>query len=144
MKTMPKSNIGYRGLGADGKPVEWYYGWNPGGFGCSGGCDGCWSKAMTARFQNRPTETAVCEQCRRFEVHLHPERLGLPAATKKPGVVLVNFTCDTFDPSRAELEVRQIGKAALAAPWHNYVWLTRNAVRLRQLRTCPFGPDGNH
>ena len=42
MKKMGKSNIGYRGIGADGRPVDWYYSWNPFGFGCSCGCDGCW------------------------------------------------------------------------------------------------------
>jgi len=34
---MTKSKIGYVN-----DKVPWYYGWNPGGFGCSGGCEGCW------------------------------------------------------------------------------------------------------
>ena len=46
MRGMGKSNIGYRGIGADGRPVDWYYSFNPGGFGCSRLCDGCWSHAM--------------------------------------------------------------------------------------------------
>jgi len=40
---MNKSRIGYTGIGADGRRVDWYYGWNPGGFGCSRGCKGCWA-----------------------------------------------------------------------------------------------------
>jgi len=28
MKAMAKSKIGYCGIGADGRPVDWYYGWS--------------------------------------------------------------------------------------------------------------------
>jgi len=114
-----RSNIGYTDP-EDPRPV---YGWNPGGFGCSGGCDGCWAKRMSGRM------TGKCSRCAAFEVHLHPERLGDPAKTKKPGVVLVNFTCDTFDKARPAEDVASILKAAAAAPQHRFVFLTKNAKR---------------
>lgn len=113
-----RSKIGYTGIGVDGRPVDWYYGWNPGGFGCSGGCEGCWSRRMCKRMK--------CEQCQRFEVHLHEERLCQPANTKTPGVVLVNFTCDTFDGERSSGEIDEMLDAAVAAPQHIYVWLTKD------------------
>ena len=81
-KCMSKSNIDYKGIGADGRPVDWMYAWNCGGFGCSNlaDCPGCWSHDMCHR--------SACPECAAFHVHLHPERLGQPAATKKPGIVL--------------------------------------------------------
>jgi len=112
MKGMSKSRIGYTN-----ELVPWYYAVNFGGFGCSGGCPGCWSRGMCHR--------AKCEKCRAFEVHLHPERLGQPKNTKKPGVVLCNFTCDTFDKKRPGWEIRAVLRAMDAAPWHNYVLLTQ-------------------
>lgn len=125
MKTMGKSKIRY----AKDK-VPSYYGWNPGGFGCSARCDGCWSEGMSRRLGKD-----ACPQCRTFVPHLHPERLPQPGNTKKPGVVLVNFTCDTFDNARrvagdgitelAHSDVAMMLSAARDAPHHTYVWLTK-------------------
>ncbi len=120
-KSMGKSNIGYVQPGDD-RPV---YGWNPGGFGCSNlaDCPGCWSKGMCHWQQ--------CPQCKAFEVHLHPERLCQPADTKKAGVVLVNFTCDTFDKRRPGGDIKAILAAADAANQHTYAFLTKQADRMQ-------------
>jgi protein gp37 len=125
---MGRSRIGYMGIGADSRPVDWYYGWNPGGLGCSNGCDGCWSQELSSRFGS----VYGCKKCARFEVHLHEERLCQPANTKKPGLVLVNFTCDTFDPWRSGHDVQSILSAAHAAPCHSYVWLTQQPDWMEQ------------
>ena len=127
MKGMSKSKIGYTGIGADGRPVEWYYGWNPFGFGCSNlaNCPGCWSHAMCRRSQ--------CPDCRAFKVHTHPERMGQPAATKRPGVVLCNFTNDWLDPARDKREIDQACCAMDSAPRHVYVTLTKQAGRFAEL-----------
>lgn len=117
-RTMSKSKIGYTN-----ENVPWIYAWNPGGFGCSMGCDGCWSKALAAR-------TNHCPKCKAFEVHLHEERLCEPANTKKPGVVLVNFTCDGNDARRPWVHRTQIFDAMVAAPEHVYVLLTKNATQM--------------
>lgn len=60
-RPMNLSNIGYKGVGSDGKAMGWYYGWNPGGFGCSKNCDGCWSKAMARRING--TGRPFCKAC---------------------------------------------------------------------------------
>jgi len=125
MKRMAQSSIGYKGIGADGRPISWYYGWNPGGFGCSGGCDGCWARRMAVR--------AKCLDCRAFKVHTHPERLGQPAATKRPGVVLCNFTNDWLDPMRSNQEVSKF--VCGMQPPHIYVTLTKNVERLAAMIT---------
>jgi protein gp37 len=127
---LAKSNIGYTGIGADGKPVTEYYGWNPGGFGCSANCPGCWSKEIATRFKPK------CPDCAAFRVHLHPERLSAPAETKKPGVVLCNFTCDTFDPQRTNRDVLHTLCAADATKGHVYVWLTKQAERMAEILAC--------
>ncbi len=118
-KRMGTSNIGY--VGEDGiRP----YGWNPGGFGCSAGCPGCWAREFAERGMSK------CEKCRRFEVHLHDERLRQPEGTARPGVVLVDFTCDTFDKERPDADVRAILSAAARANRHIYVWLTKQPDRM--------------
>jgi len=121
-RRMTKSKIGYTN-----EAVPWVYGWNPGGFGCSGGCDGCWARSLAKRFSK-------CEKCRRFEVHLHEERLCEPANTKRPGLVLGNFTCDTFDRHRSPDDVGQILRAAGDAPWHQFVFLTQQPRKMRAIR----------
>ena len=119
---MNPTKIGYVGTGADGRPVlpQHVRTWSPGGFGCSNGCDGCYARKLTKRFG-----PAVCPDCRAFEVHLHPERLGAPARAKTPYIVLVNFFADTFDLMRPEDDVRRTIEAAKAAPQHTYVWLSK-------------------
>jgi len=94
--------------------------WNPCGFGCSKGCDGCWAKAMAPRM------SAVCQYCADFRVHLHKERLDWPSRRRKPCTILVNFTCDTFDAFRPRGELARMLAAADAAPQHTFIWLTKN------------------
>jgi protein gp37 len=135
MSAMRKSKIGYTGIGADGRPVDWMYGWNPGGFGCSANCDGCWSKAMPFK--------GNCPDCQAFRVHLHPERLGQPAATKKPGIVLCNFTNDWMDPERPDCDVGDV-LGAMIQP-HIYITLTKRYSRLGSICIqCPPGETVYH
>jgi len=145
MKRLAKSNIGYTGIGADGRPVTWYYGWNPFGHGCSAGCDGCWAQRGPGCRMSR------CPDCRDFKVHMHPERLCEPANTEKPGVILCNFTNDWLDPERRLRDILVMYGSAVAPAenCHVYVWLTKQAaiaaqvlnaeVRQRQLPCDYFG-----
>ncbi len=123
---MGKSKIDYRN-----EHVKKYYSWNPGGFGCSNlpDCPGCWSKGTTQRCSEDPAK--FCPDCKAFRVHLHEERLAAPMNTQKPGVVLVNFTCDTFDKQRSDEDISKTLQAAQAAPQHTYIFLTKQAARMR-------------
>ncbi len=127
---MGPSKIDYRN-----EKITKNYSWNPGGWGCSNlpDCPGCWSKSQ-ASFVG-----GFCPDCKAFRVHLHEERLAAPANTKKPGVVLVNFTCDTWDLKRSSVDIGKILDAALAAPWHTYVFLTKQAAWLRAFFEGQFG-----
>lgn len=119
---MSRSGIGYVNdiFGNDSPGKIPIYGWAPGGMGCSGGCECCWARKLAKRMVGK------CDRCARFEVHLHPERLGWPAKTRKPGVVLVNFTCDTLDEHRPGIDIISILYEAHRAPQHTYAWLTQN------------------
>ena len=106
--------------------IEWCdYTWNP-ITGCSPeseGCKHCYAAAMARRFR-RPWGGPV----------FHPARLSQPAATKRPGRV---FCCSTSDIGHGCCRVEwltQIGEAMNAAPWHQYIVLTKrpNQVRLSQ------------
>ena len=134
MPGMGKSKIGYTN-----EQVPWYYGWNPGGFGCSGGCDGCWARPLA--------RLSKCEKCRNNEVHLHEERLTQPADTEKPGVVLVNFTNDWLDRKRSSNDVitfcEHLERLMRFVPSHTYITLTKNAswllglAEINQVRANP-------
>ncbi len=95
--------------------------WNPCGFGCSKGCDGCWAKRISPRIGRN----LHCPDCRDFKVHFHPERLGDPAKRKKPAVIGVQFTGELFDKERTVADIQHTLNSAHAAPWHTYVFLTQ-------------------
>jgi protein gp37 len=121
-KKLSLSSIGYIN-----ELVPWVYGWNPFGWGCTNKtCPTCYAKAQAR--QLRMQEKPFCDKCANFEVHMHPERLGSPANTPKPGVVLGNFMNDWFDLNRPIRDVLTVLNAMLAAPWHNYVTCTKNPV----------------
>lgn len=72
------------------------FAWNPCGFGCSRGCPTCWAAAQA----RGPYIRRICEQCGRFAVHFHIERIDQPARRKKPAVIGVEFTGELFDRER--------------------------------------------
>lgn len=123
--TMGKSKIGYRGIGADGRPVDCYFSWSPCGMGCSKLCTGCWARSLAKRVGG-----AGCPKCAAFEVHFHEERLCQPANTKKPGVVLCNFCSDWLDDKRPVENITAMRLAMYKGRWHNFVTLTQNVFRL--------------
>jgi protein gp37 len=106
------------------------FGWNPCGFGCSKGCDGCWAAKMV-----RSPAAPACPDCRAFRPHFHPERLTgkqSPSGRGKPAVIGVQFTGDLFDPQRllshdpaVMSPAGQVLEAMHAAPQHTYVLLTQ-------------------
>lgn len=141
-RPMNLSNIGYKGVGSDGKAMGWYYGWNPGGFGCSKNCDGCWSKAMARRING--TGRPFCKACANFEVHFHEERLNQPELTKRGGVVLTDFCSDIADPARGMGYLPRMWDIMWSCPQHTFVLLTKQHMRLAKwivshASHCSFG-----
>jgi protein gp37 len=85
--------------------------------GCRHGCLYCYAAAMAKRYGKS------------FEPHFHPERLGQPFNTKKPGVVFVTNIGDIFSPGVKEEWREHVRAACDAAPWHTYLWLTKDPPR---------------
>ena len=125
--SMNKSKIGYFTIDDDGKPTHDYRAWNPFGMGCSGGCPGCWAKALSRRLSKKG-----CPDCLAFVPHIHPERLGDAGRRHQPSLVLCNFTNDWMDEGRPFNDVVRLMDAVRKAPQHGYVSLTQQAGRLKQ------------
>lgn len=100
---------------------------NPGGCGCSKGCDLCWARDKVA---GRVGKNIGCEDCENFRVHIHPERLNDPGRRTKPATVGVQFTGELFDPKRPTHEIRDVLAAICLAPQHNYVFLTQQPLTM--------------
>lgn len=108
--------------------------WNPCGFGCSKGCDGCWARRMAPRVG----KNIGCKDCADFKVHFHPERLGLPAAEKQPSVIGVQFTGELFDPERPDEDIHKILRVLVGSDLdgplcshHEFVFLTQQPAICR-------------
>ena len=115
--------------------------------GCTHGCLWCWARAILKRQKHR------CRKCYDFVPHLHPERLGEPAARRKPAIIGVSFTGDLFDPAMSDPEPeficqgprdRRVFRAMEAAPWHTYVILTKQPKQaVRRLLSWTERPQAN-
>jgi protein gp37 len=117
--------------------------WNP-TTGCTFGCPECWARgvAQTRLYpamlksslslsgslehsSSRESRSAKAEAYRTFAPTLHPERLGEPAARKKPAVIGVCFMGDLFDPELIHGKTTHIISAADEASQHTYIFLTK-------------------
>ncbi len=93
-------------------------------FGAARGCSMNCTYCSTARWSHR----LKCPYCRARHIHFHPERLGDPAAAKKPQVIGVSFYDELFDPERPSTEIPMTLDACDRAPQHQYVFLTKRPL----------------
>jgi protein gp37 len=95
------------------------FSWNP-IVGCSAiseGCDNCYAEAVARRFL-LPWGKAFFQ----------PERLNQPAKVKMPSRI---FVCSMSDLGGASVVAQHaVGKAMQAAPWHQYIVLTKRPKTL--------------
>ena len=71
-----------------------------------------------------------------FAPTLHEYRLSQPAEKKKPANIFVCSMSDLFGEWVPDEWIRRVFDACDAAPWHNYLFLTKNPQRL-----CDFAND---
>lgn len=103
--------------------IEWCdYTWNP-VTGCLHGCDYCYARRFAERGLG---EYGKHPKAERFTPRFHPERLGEPAKVKKPSKVFVGSMTDMFGYWNDRETVLDVLRAAGEAPWHTYIWLTKN------------------
>jgi protein gp37 len=68
-----------------------------------------------------------------FEPTLHRYRLPMPAQKKKPANIFVCSMADLFGEWVPDEWIKEVLTACAAAPWHNYLFLTKNPERYKHL-----------
>ena len=105
--------------------IEWAdYTWNP-VTGCtqvSQGCDNCYAKAMTKRFNKG-----------NFDVTLHRSRLDDPREVLKPSRVFVCSMSDLFHKDVSDDFILEVLRKAVTTPWHVFMFLTKRPDRMQRI-----------
>ena len=135
------------------------YTWNPVS-GCLHGCEYCYAKKFVHRFGQESSADGSCHdinQCRirsyheaayhtglypyGFDPTLYRDRLSEPAKVKKPQTVFVCSMADLFGDWIPDSWIRQVFDACEAAPWHRYLFLTKNPERYNKIQEAGWLPD---
>lgn len=151
--------------------IDWCdFTWNP-VTGCRRGCPYCYARALARRFtgdirinltdpqittQDGPegkvyTLAAPFKNGRGktvlfpagFEPTFHEYRLADISKKKKPATIFVCSMADLFAPSIPDEWIARVFEAAKAAPWHNYLFLTKYPQRYCDLANAGKLPDRN-
>ena len=115
--------------------------WNP-ITGCLHGCEYCYAKKIARRFGSLMEDGILGEVASRqetsypfgFDPTLHHYRLNEPTKIKTPQVVFVGSMADMFGNWVPDDWLKQVLEACVSAPWHTYIFLTKNAERLETMR----------
>ena len=78
-----------------------------------------------------------------FEPTLHRYRLPMPAQKKKPANIFVCSMADLFGEWVPDEWIKEVLTACAAAPWHNYLFLTKNPERYTELVEKDLLPAGD-
>ncbi len=149
--------------------IDWCdFTWNP-VTGCRRGCPYCYARAMARRFtgdirinladpqivtQDGPegkvyTLAAPFKNGRGktvlfpagFEPTFHEYRLADIQKKKKPATIFVCSMADLFSPGIPDEWITRVFEACKAAPWHNYLFLTKYPARYCDLANVGKLPD---
>ena len=75
-----------------------------------------------------------------FSPTLHEYRLPMPVQKKKPANIFVCSMADLFGAWVPDEWIRRVFEACEAAPWHNYLFLTKNPQRLCDMANAGWLP----
>lgn len=139
--------------------IEWCdFTWNP-ITGCRHACEYCYARRQAQRFCGDIRLNKSSEQLKKidetglwaleepfknnqgkviplpagFEPTLHRYRLPMPEQKKKPANIFVCSMADLFGEWVPDEWIREVLAAGAAAPWHNYLFLTKNPERYKRL-----------
>jgi protein gp37 len=126
--------------------------------GCRHGCQYCYARRQAQRFCGDIRLNKTSEQLQQtedglwtldepfrnnqgkvtplpvgFEPLLHRYRLPMPAQKKKPANIFVCSMADLFGEWVPDEWIREVFVALGEAPWHNYLFLTKNPKRYSKL-----------
>lgn len=79
-----------------------------------------------------------------FAPTLHEYRLVMPAQKKKPANIFVGSMADLFGEWVPEEWLDRVFEACAAAPWHNYLFLTKNPQKYALLADAGKLPQGDN
>lgn len=129
-------------------PASWnfVYGCTPVGEGCKN----CWAKANHERWRGQWKRqwmsAANIESVYRYPfdvVNVRPDRLDMPLRWKKPRVIAVNFSGDTFHEKVTLGTLRAAWNIMDRCPQHTFIILTKRWNRMRAiLRAVTYSLDG--
>ena len=142
--------------------IEWAdYTFNP-ITGCLRGCEYCYARGIARRFAKDERYTPVDNYTNKrvtisgkicefgvvhnpldekrmspypygFDPTFHRYRLGEPAKVKKPQTIFVGSMTDMFGGWVPDEWIKAVFEACEAAPWHRYLFLTKNSSRYTEL-----------
>lgn len=139
--------------------IEWTdFTWNP-VTGCLHGCEYCYARKQARRFSGDVRLNKGSDQLQKdenglyildnpfknqvtgkvipdpvgFEPIMHKYRLDMPAQKKKPAKIFVVSMGDLFGAWVPDNWIEEVFKACDAAPWHTYMFLTKNPRRYMEL-----------
>jgi len=103
--------------------IEWCsMSWNP-VTGCKHGCPYCYARKIAERFRGSKAWPFG------FVPTFHSNRKGDPQKMKKPQTIFVCSMADLFGEWVPDEWITSVFDACLKAPWHTYIFLTKNPKR---------------
>ena len=126
--------------------IEWCdMTWSP-VTGCLHDCPYCYARGITRRFGKSVTHIKQKTKCHElaepsntpypfgFEPSFHRYRLDEPQYVKKPQNIFVCSMADLFGKWVPDEWIKAVFEACEKAPWHRYLFLTKNYCRYNELR----------
>jgi len=131
--------------------IEWCdMTWNP-VTGCLHGCEYCYARRISRRFDRLCSENSTCHESGEFYKRIAPlgyekkyypsgfdptffgHRLDEPIKIKTSQNIFVCSMADLFGDWVPDEWIKQVFEACTKAPWHRYLFLTKNPKRYREL-----------
>lgn len=115
--------------------IEWCdSSWNP-VTGCMHSCPYCYARKIAERFRGSKAWPNG------FEPTLHMDRMDEPQKITKPQTIFVCSMADLFGRWIPDAYLALVSAACKKAPWHTYIFLTKNPQRYHQLSASFFQPN---